>query len=231
MSYILEALKKSEYARQQGRVANLASYSPLEVAGSAAPTGQRLLLRIGGALLLVIAVAGWWRPWQAPPALLPGTGPAAPAAVTPLPGERPAMASASPPSSTPVAATPPATAPVTLAPSAQTPRSAPPAASALPRAELPAPAIEPVPLPAPASTSPPQRVLAFHELPPTVRERIPRLMVSGFSHAEQANLRLAVINDRVLRQGEEAAPGVTLERIGSDGVVLSFAGYRFRPPR
>ncbi|MCQ4347456.1 general secretion pathway protein GspB [Pseudomonas stutzeri] len=40
-----------------------------------------------------------------------------------------------------------------------------------------------------------------------------------------------MINERVLRQGESPAPGIVLERIASDGVVLSFAGYRFRPPR
>ncbi|MNN29126.1 hypothetical protein D3C81_1427160 [compost metagenome] len=32
-------------------------------------------------------------------------------------------------------------------------------------------------------------------------------------------------------RGEDAAPGITLERIASDGVVLNFSGYRFRPQR
>lgn len=73
--------------------------------------------------------------------------------------------------------------------------------------------------------------MSFHELPAAVRERLPRLEVAGFSYTEQTDLRLAVINARVLRQGESAAPGVTLERIASDGVVLRFAGYRFRPQR
>ncbi|MOA29313.1 hypothetical protein D3C78_1503200 [compost metagenome] len=74
-------------------------------------------------------------------------------------------------------------------------------------------------------------MLGFYELPPTVRERIPALSISGYSYTEEPSMRLAVINNRVLRQGESAAPGITLERIGSDGVVLNFNGYRFRPQR
>nr|WKN24500.1 general secretion pathway protein GspB [Azotobacter vinelandii] len=40
---------------------------------------------------------------------------------------------------------------------------------------------------------------------------------------------MAVINDRILRQGDQAGPGVVLERIAGDGVVLNYRGYRFRP--
>ncbi|MFC0712015.1 general secretion pathway protein GspB [Azorhizophilus paspali] len=51
----------------------------------------------------------------------------------------------------------------------------------------------------------------------------------GFSYADDAHLRMVVINDRILRQGGQADPGVVLERIAGDGVVLNYRDYRFRP--
>ena len=113
-----------------------------------------------------------------------------------------------------------------LAPQPSAPKT-PPSAAHEPLAATPRPSAEP----ASALPAPPSRVLAFYELPPAVRERIPALAISGFSYVEEPGMRMAVINDRVLRQGESAAPGITLERIASDGVVLNFSGYRFRPQR
>jgi general secretion pathway protein B len=240
MSYILEALKKSEYARQQGRVPDLATLPAAEAPPDLPFAANRLPLLAGGALLLAVAVTGWWRPWQSPPPVEPPAGttsapavqtlvaappPSAPAA-QPQPQPQPAIAPAAEPLPAPAqVALPaqPAPAPRAVLP-AQEPT--PIAARPLPAAPLPA-----QPAPATALPTPPNRVLAFYELPPTVRERIPPLSVSGFSYAEQPDLRMAVINDKVLRQGESAAPGITLERIASDGVVLSFSGYRFRPQR
>lgn len=39
---------------------------------------------------------------------------------------------------------------------------------------------------------------------------------------------MVVVNDKLLREGDEAAPGVRVERILSDGVEFSYRGYRFR---
>lgn len=258
MSYILEALKKSEHARQQGKVPDLATVSMVDAVGGAAPAPGRLPLLASGVLLLAVAVAGWWRPWQVPAAAVP-TSPAATAslnatAVVSTPA-LPAAALVARPGAEPVAVAPPQIAPPQVAaPAEEYTRPVSPASglqSAAPKVVLPALAPrpgEPATLPAAAhealavttrpstaATSalpaPPSRVLDFYELPPAVRERIPALAISGFSYAEEPGMRMAVINDRVLRQGESAAPGITLERIASDGVVLSFSGYRFRPQR
>ena len=269
MSYILDALKKSEYARQQGKVPDLATLPVVDTLTSAPPAFARLPLLAAGALLLAVAVAGWWRPWQAPAAPLPSSPVAAaslsaspvvsaPAlASAPAPTPAPTPTSASP---GPIAAPPgiPVVEPVAVAvapaqieppPLAALPveRMPPPAPKAVLPALAPQPsapktlpsaaheplAATPRPSAAPASAlpAPPSRVLAFYELPPAVRERIPALAISGFSYVEEPGMRMAVINDRVLRQGESAAPGITLERIASDGVVLNFSGYRFRPQR
>jgi general secretion pathway protein B len=72
-------------------------------------------------------------------------------------------------------------------------------------------------------------VLNFSELPEVLRRNIPALAVSGFSHAEESDARMAVINDRMLREGDDAGGGVRVERIGAEGVILNYKGYRFRP--
>ncbi|HEY6611664.1 MAG TPA: general secretion pathway protein GspB [Pseudomonas sp.] len=267
MSYILDALKKSEYARQQGKVPDLATLPVVDALTSAPPAFARLPLLASGALLLAVAVAGWWRPWQAPAAPEPSSLAAAASlsaspvvsapALASAPASTPTPASASPgpiaappgipvvePVAVAVAPAQPEPPPLAAPPVARMPPPAPKAVlpalapqSSAPKA-LPSAAQEPLaamprPSAAPASAlpAPPSRVLAFYELPPAVRERIPALAISGFSYVEEPDLRMAVINDRVLRQGESAAPGITLERIASDGVVLSFSGYRFRPQR
>lgn len=237
MSYILEALKQSEHARQQGKAPALNSLPPLlapprETAGRRPPA--YLLLALG--LALIGAGLGWWRPWQ---------NAAAGALVQAPPAETPAPRSAPP---APVAQTPAAVA-ASPAPAAERPgpavASQPPPPSAAPEAPLirldppttpdsPAPALAAAPetihpAAAPALPTPPARVLGFHELPAELRQSLPRLSLSGFSYAEEPQLRMAVINERILHQGDQAGPGIVLERIASDGVVLNYRGFRFRP--
>jgi general secretion pathway protein B len=101
------------------------------------------------------------------------------------------------------------------------------------------PAAAPAPArPAPASRAaaePPQeapapdRVLQMSELPAAVQKNLPRLQVTGQAFTEDAESRFVVINDRILREGESVAEDVRLERIGADGVVLNYKGYRFKP--
>jgi general secretion pathway protein B len=40
--------------------------------------------------------------------------------------------------------------------------------------------------------------------------------------------RFVSINDRALHEGDELSPGVKLEKITFDGMILSYKGYRFR---
>ncbi|MFC0667131.1 general secretion pathway protein GspB [Azotobacter chroococcum] len=228
MSYILEALKQSEHARQQGKAPALNSLPPLlapprETAGRRPPA--YLLLALG--LALIGAGLGWWRPWQnavagavvqAPPAETPAPRSAPPAPVAPAPAA--------------VAASPaPATERPGPAVASQPPliRLDPPAAPEIPPSAPALAATQPAARPAPALPAPPERVLGFHELPAELRQSLPRLSLSGFSYAEEPQLRMAVINERILHQGDQAGPGIVLERIASDGVVLNYRGFRFRP--
>lgn len=144
---------------------------------------------------------------EAVPSAAPAPKPLRPAAPPPAP----AVAPQSPPVATPAAAPRPAAA---AAP------AAPPAAAAA--ASLPPPGDGP-------PGTPPARVLNFSELPAVLRRNVPPLVVSGFSYAEEPEMRMVVINDRMLREGDEAGPGISVDRIGTEGVILNYQGYRFRP--
>jgi general secretion pathway protein B len=102
---------------------------------------------------------------------------------------------------------------------------APPAAAAT-RGPNPAVPRE-APLPAPS-----KRVTSFAELPSSIKKSLPRISVAGYSFADDGAMRMVVINDRILREGEEVSAGVTLERIDGDGkLTLNYKGFRFRPPQ
>lgn len=110
-------------------------------------------------------------------------------------------------------------------------KSAEPAASA----PSPAPAATRIATASPAAPAPAAsrkrsdgRILSIHELPPAVRGSLPRLDISGFAAAPDSGKRMVVINDRLVQEGEEVVPGVTLTSAEKDGVVLDFQGYRFR---
>jgi general secretion pathway protein B len=83
-----------------------------------------------------------------------------------------------------------------------------------------------------ATPIPPNRVTTYGELPGSIRKSLPRIQVAGYSFADDAGMRMVVINDRILREGEEVSAGIKLERIDSDGkLTLNYKGFRFRPPQ
>ncbi|MDQ1363799.1 MAG: ral secretion pathway protein [Pseudomonadota bacterium] len=110
MSYILEALKKSQQERSRGQVPDLQTlHQSVAVAG---PSTARWPYWVAGALgitlLALVFLLGWLRPWAEPAAPPAATGPAAVAAAveTPAPptvSVPPAPVMAPPPSLSPVA--------------------------------------------------------------------------------------------------------------------------------
>jgi general secretion pathway protein B len=89
---------------------------------------------------------------------------------------------------------------------------------------------KPAPPAQPVAQKPPrpERVVGFAELPPAFQSAIPKITISGKGQTEDSE-RIAVINDRVVREGDEIAAGVKLESIGDNAVVLNYKGYRFYP--
>ncbi|OGA25346.1 MAG: hypothetical protein A3H34_05620 [Betaproteobacteria bacterium RIFCSPLOWO2_02_FULL_67_19] len=68
----------------------------------------------------------------------------------------------------------------------------------------------------------------FSELPVPIQQEIPSLSISAHAYSPVPRERLVGINDRVLREGAEAAPGLVLEQITPEGMIMSYKGYRFR---
>lgn len=64
------------------------------------------------------------------------------------------------------------------------------------------------------------------ELPEDQRRALSALKLSGLTWSENAALRTVILNSRLLFEGEEAAPGVTLRRITPQGAVVETAGSR-----
>ena len=248
MSYILEALQKSEHARHRGKVPDLNTLPETTPSATGhAATPRPPYLAAGFALALAAAILGWWRPWQVSepqPAATPQQASqnvqaeaartlalAAPAAPQPAPPPAP-LAAAAPPALEPLAPTyPPAAAPEpakTAVPVSKTrPEPSTPELPAQAATRI-AAATPAAPAPAANRKRPDGRILSIHELPPAVRGSLPRLDISGFAAAPDSGKRMVVINDRLVQEGEEVVPGVTLTSAEKDGVVLDFQGYRFR---
>ncbi len=255
MSYILDALRKSDQLRQRGA-------PPTLLLGQATPASpkQPALLAYGLLALVLLGAGiaiGWLRPWQ-PESAVPA--PAAAAVKSPAPDQsevsavRPDMAPKSQPelraqNSAPVmqAAPVPASAPATAPAPAPAPGPAaaqPPGAagarserqSAPPKAAVAASKRAPVQMPDQAQRSsggaagaaPPPPVMALADLPVAIQQELPPMSISVHAYSGKSADRLVGVNNRLLREGDEVAPGLRLEQITRDGMVLSYKGYTFR---
>lgn len=275
MSYILEALKKSERARPPGAVPDLFTVHGPQPRPPAPRWPARAI--VAAALLLAVPAIALWA-WigtgcrdesavRPPVAVSPqlraedSMAPAAPrveAAPTlarlstsvrrpsgklpqppaqsrrrsprsPAPAGAPAAKPASPATS---AAPAPAAVPAAPVPTAPAPVIASTSATTVSHEAgdegLSAPA--PVPQASAFEELPPAdgRVLDLAELPASIRAGLPALLVSGHVWSEEPSLRLLSVDDRLLREGGEAAPGVSLREITPAGAVFAFKGWRFR---
>lgn len=97
--------------------------------------------------------------------------------------------------------------------------------------------VSPLP-PAPArKISPPQTSLPVAEaslpplmddLPVAIRAGIPDLTFAGHVYSEVPEQRLIIINNRIVREGDLISSGLALQQIDSDGVVLKYEKSVFR---
>ena len=231
MSYILEALKKSQAERQLGELPSIHAPQVQLHDGAASASARRtpVWLALGGVAVTVAAALLLWQPWQADAA-----APAAPAA----PAVVPAMLAQAVPAPLPLAAPPAAVAPAPVA------ASVPPAAIAAPvhharpvaepKQETPGQAVSP-PVAAPAPAVPPtpaaeESVPGMRDLPEPIQRQIPAIAIGGYIYSKNPADRLLLI-DKVLRhEGEELAPGLVLEKLQPKAAIFSFKGYRYRVP-
>ena len=87
----------------------------------------------------------------------------------------------------------------------------------------------PTPTPTPSPIPPtPTSAGGTAELPSALQRELPALSVAGFIRGEGSS-SMVIVNDRLVREGDEVAPGVKLEKILNDSVVFNYKGYRFKP--
>ena len=200
MSYILDALRKSQAERERGRVPGLDAQPEPGPRAAAAPADARrtggLLAVAGVGLALVLGAAWWWRP-------APVVATVAPATVAP--------AVVAPPLQAPVQAPLPVvvSAPPTVAPT-------------------PAPTPASVPAPVLATTAP--RAVPLAQLAADQRRDLPPLVLGGSIWSESALGRFVIVNGQVVREGETAAPGVVLEQITPRSLLVRWRALRIELP-
>lgn len=213
MSYILDALRKSEQQRQ--RVQTPFLYTAQLSTGSEKQPPFLLYGIVAGVLVSAGILAGWMHPWQqARPDKVAETVHASPYVA---PAHR-----AEPVKAAPVEAARPA--PAHMDP----PKSAPVVREAL---ALPVQNVEP-PQKVAATTvrapGHPDRLYALSELPPAIQQEIPPMSISGYVDSITPEDRTVGINNRLLQEGDYLAPGLKLEQISSNGLVFSYKNYKFR---
>ncbi|HUH37864.1 MAG TPA: general secretion pathway protein GspB [Spongiibacteraceae bacterium] len=204
MSYILDALRKSEQQRQNDAAPAVQSLQRPAVTRSTRRRSLWLPLIVAILLGNAVLLAGFW--WMQQPAAVPplvdtdtDTRAARQAGVASAPGD-----------ST-----------YTPAPAAETP-----ALETGTDASPPAPADTRPPIPA----SPPRErpVLELWEIPDDVRARMPALTYSFHVYSSDPARRTIIINGKRVTEGSDIAANLRLEQITEKGVVLVFEDHRVR---
>lgn len=76
------------------------------------------------------------------------------------------------------------------------------------------------------------QVYSFGQLPVSIQKRIPVLQMSLHAYnRDDATASMVQLNDQIMREGDMVAGNIRLEQIIAEGVVLHYDGYRFLLPR
>ena len=70
-------------------------------------------------------------------------------------------------------------------------------------------------------------VRRFADLSPEQRAQLPQLSVNGASYSANPAHRMLIVNGAVVHEGQDIAPGLTLERIGLHQAVIRQGSLRF----
>jgi len=220
MSYILDALRKSDQQRQRGVPPPL-----LALQATAVVPGRRVSIsQVVLAALLIGAgiVIGSLRPWQTEQP----TAATQPAAMKPLESSQ----LLSSPVPAPAAATMERQVPAVAKREARAkPRNKPrEAVTAVPQELTGKPVPEKPDGAGRGDAAQEQKVMTIAELPVSIQQEIPKMSISVHAYSGAPKERLVGINDRMLREGDFLVPGLLLEQITLNGVIMSYKGYRFR---
>jgi general secretion pathway protein B len=259
MSFILDALKKSEQQRQQ-QTTPVKSVNKRTLSLQASPSGRRIPWLLVG-LLPLILLCGWWyfaqtdESQSAPPVNVQSTSPVPPqttakaetaAQATPTEILQQEVAETAPA----LQSTPPqATIPVEPSPvpralgSPNTTETTPFQGKVFSTADRKIQTIE-APVETLVISQPEPQPLAEEELYPAstrlplyaelsgeMRGRMPAINMSMHFYNKEPNRRLVRINDVLLHEGDWVAGDLKLAEITVDGVTLDFLGKTFTLPR
>lgn len=72
-----------------------------------------------------------------------------------------------------------------------------------------------------------KQVPYLHELPEKVQNAVPSINYINHLYSEKAG-GAVIINKKTLRSGQEISPGMIIERVASDGIVVQYQGMRFK---
>lgn len=249
MSYILEALKKSEQERQIGQVPDLSVIQ--ETPARAAPRWPRWLLAALLLNIVVLAVLAW-RIWDARMSASLASSPPAPsdtqqtaqsaadaALESGTRGVDAVDASLSSAAAVPAQNLAPASgtvpAPELPEPVSHQPTPAPvpaqplqPAAQAQTETQL-GPDLEP--LPPVDSVDAAAAVPRWEDLPDAQRAGLPVPRIDVHVFAQEPERRFVLIELRKYHQGDTLEDGAVIETILADGIVLSYQGRQYRVDR
>ena len=235
MSFILDALKKSESDRQR-------QSGPALFEVKVAPPRSGLpgwALAIVALLVVNLGIVGWvLLRHPAAHSAEPSAAPAAAAATAPAPAPA-AAASAAPQASLPApapptAGTPPAAGAAGTAPApAASPPSGPAAGAEGGNPEDYAPAAEPAAgsLDGRVRRGTASGVPLYQDAAATPGVQIPQLKLDLHVYADHPQERFVMVNMHKLREGDSTPEGVRVESITPDGVIMSYNGSRFMLPR
>lgn len=233
MSYILEALKKSDQQRQRGTTPTLQA---VQLTAAAPKRPLRAYYGLLAAVLLGAGITiGWLRPWQPeqPPAETSASGiePIAAKLPTPIPQQVAPAPLAAPPEMSgkkapefPAANSAPAVQ-AALEVNAMQPDTG--AAASLPERNIPEKNILEKPG-SPANAAQEQRAISLDELPLQIQQEIPAMTVQFHAYSNNPSESLVSINSIRLREGGSLMQGLRLEQITPDGMIFSYKGYRFQ---
>jgi len=233
MSYILDALRKSDQQRQRGAAPTLIAALATKVVLK--PPARLSYGLIALALVGAGVAIGWLRPWQPEQAVRLVAKPVEPAARKPAPVPADSVPKSEPESG--LSDTAPAARPT----APPVPTNAQPSASAVAAKQgvphqvansVSRKTVKPVPeklvYTEAAAVAPEQTVISMAELPIPIQQELPAMSIMVHAYSAKAVDRLVGINSRLLHEGDEVSPGLTLEQITPDGMILNYRGYRFR---
>jgi general secretion pathway protein B len=74
----------------------------------------------------------------------------------------------------------------------------------------------------------PNKVYSLSELPLSVQQKLPSFGISVFLYSDDPASRMVKINNKMLKEGDYLSEGLKLEEIDQNSLILSYQNFRFR---